>query len=110
MFRGHDFAGYLPDDRRTCDEDESIAGLDDEVGESRTVGSDSRTRTADEQNLRHNTGKHDILMENASVAGETAYSFLHASSAGVVDKDERRARFECSLHGIGDLVGMHLTC
>ena len=88
---GHDFAGDLLDDLRPGDEHLRLVRLNDEIGQRRTVGRAARARSADQRDLRHRSGEHHVVVEDAPVAGEAVDAFLHARAAGIIDEDERAA-------------------
>ena len=50
--------------------------------------------SADEGDLRNGAGEHDVVVEDAGVAGKAVNALLNACSAGVVDKDEGAAGLE----------------
>ena len=109
FLRRDHLSGDLLDDRRSGDEDQSIARLNDEIGQGRAVGRAARARSADQRNLRHHTGKHHVLMKDAGVPGQAGDAFLNARAAGIVDEDEGRAGPHGRFHGVGDFVGVHFA-
>ncbi len=102
-------AGHLLDDLRPGDEHLGLARLDDEVGEGGRVGGAAGAGAADERDLRHGAGEHDVGVEDAAVAGQRVDALLNAGAAGVVDEDERAAALEGQLHHVGDLEGVDLA-
>ena len=73
------------------------------------VGGPAGTGAADERNLRHRAGEHDVGVEDPAVAGQRVDALLDAGAAGVVDEDERAAALERQLHHVGDLEGVDLA-
>ena len=102
-------AGHLLDDLRPGDEHLGLARLDDEVGQGRRVGGPAGAGAADQRDLRHGPGEHDVGVEDPAVAGQRVDALLDAGAAGVVDEDERAAGLEGQLHHVGDLVRVDLA-
>ena len=74
-----------------------------------TVGGAAGAGAADQRDLRHRPGEHDVGVEDAAVAGQRVDALLHARAAGVVDEDERAAGLQRQLHHVGDLLAVDLA-
>ena len=61
LLRRDQLAGHLLDDLRPGDEHLRALGLDDEVGQRRAVGRAAGARPADQRDLRHGAGEHDVV-------------------------------------------------
>src|SRR5205823_2913203 len=103
------FAGHLPDDLGPGDEHLGLARLNDEVGQRGGVGGAAGAGAADDRDLGHGAGEHDVGVEDTAVAGQRVDALLDAGAAGVVEEHERAAALERQLHHVGDLVGVDLA-
>ena len=88
--------------------EEHVAGVlahDCEVGEGRRINGTAGAGAEDGADLGNHTRCKDIALENLRVTCESVHTFLDASSAGVVEADDRCTDFHSLVHDLADLEG-----
>ena len=73
------------------------------------VGRATRAGPGDDRDLRDHPGEQHVGVEDPAVAGQRADALLDASTAGVVEEDERSAGGQAGTQHRRDLVGVHLA-
>ncbi len=92
--------------------DEHVAGLvhhHREVGDRGGVDGPARARAHDQRDLRDDPRAAHVAHEDLAVEAERDDALLDARAATVVDADHRDARLEGEVHGLDDLLAVHLA-
>ena len=109
-FCGNFFTGNGLDDLRTGDKHFTGAlHHEDEIGDGRGIHRTAGTRAHDDGNLRNDTARHRVVVEDAAIAGQGVNAFLNPGTAGVIDADHRAADLHGRFLGRRDLLRMHFT-
>ena len=105
LLERHVLAGHRLDDVGAGDE--HVRGLlhhEHEVGDGGGVDGAAGARPHDHADLRDHAGRAHVALEDVAVAGERRRALLDPRAAGVVDRDERRARAIGEVHHLADLL------
>ena len=96
------------DDRRTRDvHDSRFRDHEDVVRERRAVDRSAGRRTEDDRDLRDDSARDGVPVEDFPVAVQAVDRFLDPRSAGVVDSYDRASRFERHVHDFADFLRVH---
>ena len=102
-------AGHLLDHLRSGNKHLCVAGLDNEIGQRRTVSRAAGTGSANNRYLRHRSRQHGVAIENPAITGEAVDPLLDPCSARIINKNERAAGFQRHIHDFCNLVAMDLS-
>ena len=97
------------DDFGAGDEHVGVFGHKDEVGQGRRIDCAAGAGAEDDAELRDDAGGFAIGVEDARVAAEAVDAFLDTCTAGIIEGEEGAAILDGHIHGLDDLVGVHLT-
>ncbi len=92
--------------------DEHLRGLadhEDEVGQRRAVGGAARAGAEHHADLRDDTGRFGVALEDAAVPGERGDALLDAGAGAVVEGDQRGTGRDGHVHDLVDLGGVGLA-
>ncbi len=81
---------------------------ENEVGHRRRIDRATGAGTHDHRDLRHDTGGHDVALEDVSVAAEGSNAFLDTGTTRVIQADHRSTNLHRLVHDLADLLGMGL--
>ena len=79
---------------------------EDEIGEGGRVASSSGARAENSGDLRNNSRRYRVLIEDRGISRETVYTFLYTSSPRVVERDDGSTVFQCQLLNFYDLCSI----
>jgi hypothetical protein len=103
-------AGDRLDDLRAGDEHVGVLpGHDDVVHQRRRVRRAPRARSGDDGDLWHHARQQHVVVEHLAVAGQRVHRFLDAGASGILEGDHGIADLQGQLHGLHDLLGVHLA-
>ena len=77
---------------------------EDEVGEGRGVAGSTRTWSEDDGDLRDDTRRDSVLVEDVAVAREAGDTLLDPGASRVVQRDDRRTHLQGKLLYLDDFV------